>query len=233
MVVAVADGDYCSIAFADTTGPAGNASSHHYVDRRSGFRSRSFSAKVGAHSAKETTVGLTIHSMAIDTLVPLLRTLSTLLDKGADHVKAKGAKPDSLAEARLAPDMYPLAKQVQIACDQAKSAAARLTGQEPPKFEDTEQTLDQLKARIRRTLDYVEGVPATAYQGAETRRVELPLMNDLVLDMSGEQFLRDWVLPNFYFHIVTAYDILRSQGVQIGKQDYMAHVAYAIHPKGK
>jgi hypothetical protein len=142
-------------------------------------------------SAKETTVGLTIHSMAVDTLVPLLRTLSTLLDKGAEHMKAKGANPDALTEARLAPDMFPLTRQVQIACDQAKSAAARLTGQEPPKFEDTEQTLDQLKARIRRTLDYIEGVPAAAYQGAETRRVEFPLMNDLVLDMSGEQFLRD------------------------------------------
>ena len=106
-----------------------------------------------------------MYSMAMDTFVPMLGTLSKLLDKGAEHMKAKGLKPDTLTEARLAPDMFPLTRQVQIACDQAKSVAARLTGQEPPKFEDTEQTLDELKARIRRTLDYVEGVPAKRVPG--------------------------------------------------------------------
>ena len=173
----------------------------------------------------------TVHSMAMDTFVPMLGTLSTLLDKGAEHMRAKGLAPDALLEARLAPDMFPLARQVQIACDSAKSAAARLTGQEPPKFEDNEQTLDQLKTRVRRTLDYVQGVPSSAYAGAETRRVNFPLFDDLVLDMDGMQFLRDWVLPNFYFHVVTAYDILRNQGVQIGKQDFLAHAAYAIRQK--
>ena len=120
---------------------------------------------------------------------------------------------------------------MQIACDQVKSAAARLTGQEPPKFEDNERTLDELKARIQRTLDYVKSVPASAYKGAEKRRVGFPLINDLVLDMDSVQYLRDWAFPNFYFHVVTAYDILRNQGVQIGKQDYLAHAAYAIRPK--
>jgi hypothetical protein len=107
--------------------------------------------------------------MALDTFVPLLQTLSTLLDKGAEHMKAKGQKPDSLVEARLAPDMFPLARQVQIACDQVKSVAARLTGQEPPKFEDTETTVDQLKARIRRTLDYVASVPASPSPPSRTQ----------------------------------------------------------------
>ena len=158
----------------------------------------------------------------------MLGTLSTLLDKGAAHMKANGSNPEGLAEARLAPDMFPLARQVQIACDSAKSAAARLTGQEPPKFEDTEKTLDDLKTRIRRTVDYVKSVPPTAYQEAEKRRVAFPLMNDVSLDMDGMQYLRDWALPNFYFHVVTAYDILRNQGVQIGKQDYLAHASYAI-----
>ena len=175
-------------------------------------------------------MSFTIYSMAMDTFVPMLGTLSKLLDKGAEHMKAKGLKPDTLAEARLVPDMFPLTRQIQIACDQAKSIAARLTGQEPPKFEDTEQTLDELKARIRRTLDYVGGVPASAYQGAETRRVTFPLGEEFVLDMDGVQYLRDWALPNFYFHVVTAYDILRSQGVQVGKQDYLAHAGYAIRP---
>ena len=173
-----------------------------------------------------------VYSMAVDTFVPMLSTLSTLLDKSAEHMRSKGLKPDTVTEARLAPDMFPLTKQVQIACDQAKSVAARLTGQEPPRFEDNEQTLDDLKTRIRRTLDYVKSVPASAYQGVEQRRVSFPLMDDLVLDMDGVQYLRDWALPNFYFHVVTAYDILRSQGVQIGKKDYLAHAGYAIKKKG-
>jgi hypothetical protein len=181
--------------------------------------------------AKETIVTLSVHSMAMDTFVPMLGTLSTLLDKGAEHMRAKGQSPDGLVEARLAPDMFPLSRQVQIACDSAKGAAARLSGQEPPVFEDTERTLDELKARIRRTLDYIKGVPASAFQGAGERRVVFPLINDLVLDMNGEQYVRDWALPNFYFHVVTAYDILRNQGVEIGKRDYLAHAGYAIHPK--
>jgi len=178
-------------------------------------------------------MSLAMHAMAMDTFAPMLRTLAALLDKGAQYANANSRNPDTLVDARLAPDMFPLAKQVQIACDHAKSATARLTGQEPPKFEDNEQTLDQLKSRIRRTLDYVESIPAAAYHGSENRKIEVPLINDLVLDVDGVQYVRDWALPNFYFHVVTAYDILRSQGVQIGKQDYLAHVAYAIHPKGK
>ena len=166
-------------------------------------------------------MSFTMYSMAMDTFVPLLGTLSTLLDKGAEHMKAKGLKPDALAEARLAPDMFPLSKQVQIACDQAKSVAARLTGQEPPKFEDNEQTLDELKTRIRRTLDYVKSVPSSAYQGAETRRVGFPLMEGYALDMDGVQYLRDWALPNFYFHVTTAYAILRHNGIPLGKSDFI------------
>jgi hypothetical protein len=166
--------------------------------------------------------------MLMGTFDPMLRTLSTLLDKGAEHMKSTGRNADELVCAKLAPDMFPLSRQVQIACDQAKSAAARLAGREPPKFEDQEQTIADLKQRIERTLDYIESVPNSAYQGCETRRVSFPLRDDLVLDMDGVEYLRDWTLPNFYFHLVTAYDILRNQGVAIGKQDYLAHAAYAI-----
>lgn len=174
-----------------------------------------------------------ISTMAIDTFVPFLQTLSNLLDKGAEHLRGQGKDPETLVNAKLAPDMFPLVKQVQIACDHAKGAAARLTGREPPRFEDNEQTLDQLKSRIKRTLEYVESLPVTAYVGADSRQIEFPLIDDLVLDVTGTQYLRDWAFPNFYFHVVTAYDILRHQGVQIGKRDYLAHVGYAIHPKGK
>jgi hypothetical protein len=177
-------------------------------------------------------VNFSMCTLMMGTFDPILRTLSALLDKGAAHFKAQGRDPNWLVDARLAPDMFPLARQVQIASDQAKSAAARLTGQEPPKFEDNERTIADLKARIERTLDYIESVPNSAYQGCETRRVSFPLRDDLALDMDGVEYLRDWTLPNFYFHVVTAYDILRNQGVPLGKQDFLAHAAYAIRGRG-
>ena len=140
-----------------------------------------------------------------------------------------------LVNARLAPDMFPLVRQVQIACDHAKNSTARLIGQEPPVFEDNEQTLDELKARIARTIDYLRSARETAFEGAEDRDIKIPLPNNLALEMNGLQFLRDWALPHFYFHVVTAYDILRHNGVEIGKRDYLSHVAGHIrqHSEGE
>ena len=173
----------------------------------------------------------TIYAMANDTFVPVLRSLSALLTKAAEQLRAKGQDPDTLVSKSLAPDMFPLVKQIQIACDHAKSAAARLTGQEAPRMEDNEKTFDQLLARIAATVAYVQSVPESKYEGAPERQIVFPLIQDLVLDVNGLQYLRDWAFPNFYFHVVTAYDILRNNGVQIGKQDYMAHVGYAIHQR--
>jgi uncharacterized protein len=172
-----------------------------------------------------------IYTLAVDTFVPMLRTLSTILDKGAQYASAKPFDAAVLVQARLAPDMFPLVKQVQIACDHATSSTAHLMGHEPPRFEDTEQTLDELKARIAKTIDYVQRAPATAFEGAEDRDITIPLPNNLVLEMKGLQFLRDWALPHFYFHVVTAYDILRHNGVDIGKRDYLSHVAGAIRQR--
>ncbi|MGO9451540.1 MAG: DUF1993 family protein [Candidatus Binataceae bacterium] len=171
---------------------------------------------------------ISIHAIAIDTFVPMLGALSSILDKGAQHASAKKFDSAVLVNARLAPDMFPLVKQVQLACDHAKNVTARLIGQEPPPFEDNEQTLDELKARIARTIGYLQSVPVAAFEGAEDRDIKLPLLNNLVLEMKGFQFLRDWALPHFYFHIVTAYDILRHNGVDIGKRDYLSHVGSAI-----
>jgi len=179
---------------------------------------------------EEVIVKISIHTMAIDTFVPMLRSMSEILDKGAQHARAKKLDPASLVNARLALDMYPLAKQVQAACDQAKNSTARLAGTEPPTFEDSEQTLDELKARIAKTIDYLQKTRASAFEGAEDREIRIPLPNDLMLEMSGLQFLRDWSLPHFYFHVVTAYDILRHSGVEIGKRDYMSHVGSSIRP---
>ncbi len=172
-----------------------------------------------------------MHEMAMGTFAPMLRTLSTLLDKGAEHAREKRLDATELPESKLAPDMFPLTKQVQIACDFAKNAAARLSGREPPRFEDNEKTLDELKARIARTLSYLEGTEAGSFAGAETREIVVQIPGDLVLEMTGAQYLRDWALPHFYFHVVTAYDILRNKGVSIGKLDYLAHAGYAIRKR--
>ena len=166
-----------------------------------------------------------LHDMSIETFVPMLGTLSALLDKAAEHARAKGFDPDTLAEKRLAPDMFPLPFQIYVACDHAASAAARLTGREPPKSENTDKTIAEMQARIARTRDYLMGATAQAMEGAETRIFEIPLQGPMKLELNGLQLLRDWHLPNFYFHLVTAYDILRHEGVALGKKDYMAHIA--------
>jgi len=160
-----------------------------------------------------------MYAFSVETFIPVLQNLSDLLDKAAAQ---KGAEAELLVEAQLAPDMFPLSKQVQIACDMAKSGAARLAGVEPPKFEDNEKTLAELKARIEKTLAFIQSVPASAFDGAETRQVAFPLRDGMSLQADGARFLKDWCLPNFYFHVVTAYDILRHKGVEIGKPDYLA-----------
>jgi len=170
-------------------------------------------------------VKITIHSIAAETFVPMLRSLSNVLEKGAEHSRAKKSDPAALINARLAPDMYTLAQQVQIACDQAKDATARLTCLDAPQFENNEQTIDELRARIAKTIDYVQSVRATAFEGAEDRKIIIPIPeNNMEFEMNGLQFLRDWALPHFYFHVVTAYDILRHNGVDIGKRDYLSQV---------
>jgi hypothetical protein len=170
-----------------------------------------------------------IYAMAIETYVPMLRSLAHVLDKGAEHASAKKSKSGDLVNARLAPDMYPLAKQVRMACDQASDSTARLSGQNAPQFDDNEKTLEDLKARIAKTLEYVESVRENAFEGAEDRKITIPIPeNNIEFEMNGLQYLRDWALPHFYFHVVTAYGILRHNGVNIGKIDYMNQVGKYI-----
>jgi uncharacterized protein len=170
----------------------------------------------------------TMHALAIETFVPMLRALSGILDKGSQHASSGQFDPATLVNARLASDMYPLAKQVQLACDHAKDATARLMGTEPPRFDDTEQSLDELKARIANTTKYLESARATAFEDAEDRNITIQTPNNFSFEMTGLQFLRDWALPHFYFHVVTAYDILRHNGVDIGKRDYLSNVGQYI-----
>lgn len=172
-----------------------------------------------------------LHDLSSGTFMPMLRSLQQILDKASQQAAGKGIDLATLPNARLAPDMFPLTKQVQIACDSAKNATARLTGREPPRFEDNERTLEDLKARIARTIEYIQSATASAFEGAEERAILFPLIENLVFESKGLEYLRDWELPNFYFHVVTAYDILRHQGVEIGKRDYLSHAGAHIHPR--
>jgi hypothetical protein len=167
------------------------------------------------------SVKISMHTMSVDAFLPTLTALGKILDKAAQHASAKKFDASVLVNARLAPDMFPLVKQVQIACDFAKNSTARLAGQEAPKFEDNEQTIEELKTRVARTLDYVKGFRPDSFEGSEDRDIKLSFPNGMTLEFKGLAYLRDWVLPNFYFHAVTAYDILRHNGVDIGKRDYL------------
>jgi hypothetical protein len=159
-----------------------------------------------------------------DIAAPLLRTqltaLAGVLDKATAFAEAKKIEPSVLLNARLAPDMFALTRQVQIATDMARGGVARLAGLEPPKEEDTETTVAQLKARIQRTLDYIDGVSPAALEGAEKREVTLK-MRAGDMTMSGIKYLTWFVIPNVGFHCATAYNILRHNGVDIGKRDFL------------
>ncbi len=181
--------------------------------------------------ARKDLMKASVHDISTGTFVPMLRSLARILDKAAQQAGAKKIDLAALPNARLAPDMYPLSRQVQIACDHAKGATARLTGQEPPLFEDNEQTIDDLKGRIAKTIEYVESIGAAAFEGAENRAILFPLIENLVFESNGFEYLRDWALPHFYFHVVTAYDIVRHNGIDIGKLDYLSHTAAHIHQR--
>lgn len=161
-----------------------------------------------------------MYAMSTPVFVKTLTALSGVLDKAAAHAEARKFKPEVLLGARLYPDMFPLTRQVQIACDFAKGAAARLAGQEVPAWEDNEASFDELKARIARTIDYVQGVPESAFAGSESRAIEVK-GRDRTLNFTGLAYLAHFVMPNFYFHAATTYDILRHNGVELGKKDFI------------
>ena len=168
-------------------------------------------------------MSLSMHAMIVEQFVPMLKNLNTILEKAEAHAAAKKIDAGVLEGLRLAPDMLPFTRQVQLASDFAKNSAARLAGIEPPKFEDSEKTLEDLKARVARTIDWLNTLTPAQFAGAETRHIVLPLRTRTI-EMDGLPFLQKWVLPNFYFHVTTAYAILRSSGVEVGKQDFLGSV---------
>ena len=159
-----------------------------------------------------------VHASVLQTR-KMLTHLDGWLDKAIAHAKAKSFDPAVFLAARLAPDQYPFVRQVQSACDTPKFAAARLAGKEPPKHPDTEQTIDELRTRIRSVVGYLETFKAGDFEGAEARVIALPFLEGKV--MSGAHYLIESALPNFYFHLNHAYAILRHNGVDVGKRDYI------------
>ena len=149
-----------------------------------------------------------------------LNNLSTLLSKAEAHCAAKNIKPEAMLTFRLFPDMFPFVKQVQLSCDFAARACARLAGEEPKSFPDTETTFAELQARITAARGYIAGFDPSAFDGAATRDITIKMRGQEVT-MNGETFLNLYSLPQFYFHIATAYNILRHNGVEVGKGDYM------------
>ena len=160
-----------------------------------------------------------------DALVPpvthMLGSYSGFLTKAENYAKEKGIDPQSYLEGRLFEDMLPLTKQVQIASDNAKGAAARLSGGEAPKFEDNEASFDELRARLRKTIAYMRSVDPKAFEGSEDRKIQLKFPNS-EFNFVGKDYLNNFVLPNIYFHITTGYGILRMKGVPLGKPDFLS-----------
>ena len=150
-----------------------------------------------------------------------LNNLSHCLDKAAANAAQRGFSPDAFVPLRLAPDMLAFASQIRIAGDTAKNAAARVGQLDVPKFADDETTFAQLQERIRKTLAWLDTVPSDAFDGREGQEITFPVGKDKTRTMTGEAYLKHFALPNFFFHVVTAYDLLRHAGVNLGKMDYL------------
>jgi len=163
---------------------------------------------------------ISMYAMSHDVFKRALTQLLHVMEKGAANAKARNFDTSALVNARLAPDMLTFAKQVQLTSDFAKNSMARLAAVDPPKFEDNETTMDELVARVKKTLDYIGTVPASALEGSETREIKIPL-RDRTVEFKGLEFLQNWAIPNFFFHHVTAYNLLRHNGVDIGKRDFL------------
>lgn len=173
-------------------------------------------------------MAVSLYDMSVESFVPMLKSLSAILDKAAGQTAAKKDASDDLVEARLAPDMYTLARQIELSCRHARETVARLTQTAPPKIESGQKTIAELKSLIALTLSYLGDVKGEKFAGAARRRIEFAGPPGMVFRMTGHELLRDWGLPHFYFHAVTAYDILRHKGIEIGKPDYLSNVGKYI-----
>ena len=165
-------------------------------------------------------MAITIYDQFVPPFTRMLTNLDNVLKKAEADCEARKIDPSVFINGRLAPDMLPLVRQVQIATDHAKGAASRLSGQENPKWADDEKTFADLHARVTKTISYLQAVKPAQLDGAETRSIELKFPN-ATFNFTGKDYLLNFAVPNFYFHYVTAYAILRHNGVQIGKGDFI------------
>lgn len=166
-------------------------------------------------------MSISMYSSSVPVFVRNLNNLLAWLDKAQAHAEARKFDPNQYLTLRLAVDMLPFARQIQIASDGAKGAVARLAGVEVPAWPDTEATLDDLRERVRKTRDYVQSFGAAQIDGSDDRPIVLTMRNGDKLEFTGQRYLEHWVLPNFYFHVTTAYALLRHAGVELGKSDYL------------
>jgi hypothetical protein len=163
---------------------------------------------------------ISMHAMSHGVFRKSLTQLLHVMQKGVANAETRGFDVGVLVAARLAPDMLPFRRQIQLASDFAKNSMARLAGVDPPKFEDTETTMDELLMRVQKTIEYVDSITPAQLEGSESRDVRITL-RDRTLDFKGLDFLQFWALPNFFFHHVTAYNLLRHNGVDVGKRDFL------------
>lgn len=166
---------------------------------------------------------ITMHSASVPMFTQVLTTLSRVLDKAEAHATSRKITPAALLEARLFPDMYPMTSQVQFTCDFAKGAVARLAGVAVPRFEDHETTFDELRARIAKTLAFIQSVDAASINGSEDRDIELKF-GDKQLKFKGREYLVGFAIPSMVFHMTIAYAILRHNGVELGKADFLGEL---------
>ena len=165
-----------------------------------------------------------LYDLTIPQFTKMLLNLNTILDKGAQQAEAKKFEIEILLNSRLAPDQFNLIRQVQIACDTAKLAGARLTGKEAPKHDDSEKTLSDLRTRIQQTVSFLNSLTAKDFEGAEKRQITQPRWEGKYL--LGTEYVIQHALPNLYFHVTTTYAILRHNGVDCGKKDYLGEIPY-------
>ena len=166
-------------------------------------------------------MSLSLHSATVPTFVRGFNNLLSWLDKAQAHAEARKFDRQAYLTLKLAPDMLPFTRQVQIASDGAKACVARLAGVDVPAWEDNEASFDDLRARVRKTIDYLQSVPAEQVNAGAEREIVLPQRTREPLRLTAENFVFQYALPNFYFHTTTTYALLRQAGVEIGKRDYL------------
>jgi hypothetical protein len=164
---------------------------------------------------------MSFYGASVPAFLQILGSLSGLLGKAEAHCKAKNIQPEVLLNARLYPDMFPLTRQIQTVCDFAAKSCARLTQSEVPTTSDTEKTFDELKQRLAKTIDYVKTFEPAQFEGADSRDVSFPVGPSKTMTLKGQQYLNNFAFPNFYFHAAIAHGILRHNGVEIGKRDFL------------